>query len=182
MVGGEREIYERLKPILDAFGDKVFYAGAIGAGSVCKLVHNMIGHGVRQAIAEGLTLGVKAGVDAETLWECVRRGSTGRLRYLHESVPRNVFRKDYGNPSFMLALARKDIALANELVREFQVPMPIANLAEQIAIQGLNRGWGDQDSSVTFLLQEEAAGVEVRAPDVDYVKAGKFISTHPDAE
>jgi len=182
MVGGEREIYERLKPILDAFGDKVFYAGAIGAGSVCKLVHNMIGHGVRQAIAEGLTLGVKAGVDAETLWESVRRGSTGRLRYLHESVPRNVFRKDYGNPSFMLALARKDIALANELGREFQVPMPIANLAEQIAIQGLNRGWGDQDSSVTFLLQEEAAGVEVRAPDVDYVKAGKFISTHPDAE
>ena len=140
MVGGEWEIYERIKPILDAFGDKVFYAGAIGAGSVCKLVHNMIGHGVRQAIAEGLTLGVKAGVDAETLWECVRRGSTGRLRYLHESVPRNVFRKDYDNPSFMLALARKDIALANELGREFQVPMPIANLAEQIAIQGLNRG------------------------------------------
>ena len=182
MVGGEREIYERIKPILDAFGDKVFYAGAIGAGSVCKLVHNMIGHGVRQAIAEGLTLGVKAGADVETLWECVRRGSTGRLRYLHESVPRNVFRQDYDNPSFMLALARKDIALANELGREFQVPMPIANLAEQIAIQGLNRGWGDKDSSVTFLLQEEAADVEVRAPNVDYVKAGKFISTHPEAE
>src|SRR6266850_6604835 len=129
MVGGERAIYERIKPMLDAFGDKVFYAGAIGAGSICKLVHNMISLGVRQAIAEGLTLGVKAGVDAETLWECVRRGSTGRLRYLHESVPRNVFRKDYDNPSFMLALARK-------LGREYNVPMSIANLAEQIAIAG----------------------------------------------
>lgn len=182
MVGGEREIYERIKPILDAFGDKVFYAGAIGAGSVCKLVHNMIGHGMRQAIAEGLTLGVKAGVDAETLWECVRRGSTGRLRYLHESVPRNVFRKDYDDASFMLALARKDIALANELGREFNVPMPVANLAEQIAIQAINRGWGSKDSSIPFLLQEEAAGVEVRAPNVDYVKAGKFISTHPEIE
>jgi hypothetical protein len=93
-----------------------------------------------------------------------------------------VFRQDYDNPSFMLALARKDIALANELGREFQVPMPIANLAEQIAIQGLNRGWGDKDSSVTFLLQEEAADVVVRAANVDYVKAGKFISTHPEAE
>ncbi|MGE3539249.1 MAG: NAD(P)-dependent oxidoreductase [Candidatus Tectimicrobiota bacterium] len=180
MVGGEREIYDRVKPILDAFGDKVFYAGAIGAGSVCKLVHNMIGHGIRQAIAEGLTLGVKAGVDAETLWECVRRGSTGRLRYLHESVPRNVFRNEYDDASFMLALAHKDIALANELGREFSVPMPIANLAEQIAIQAMNRGWGDKDSSVPFRLQEEAAGVEVRAPNVDYVKAGKFISTHPE--
>lgn len=182
MVGGEREIYDRIKPLLDAFGDKVFYAGSIGAGSVAKLVHNMIGHGVRQAIAEGLTLGVKAGVDAETLWECVRRGSTGRLRYLHESVPRNVFRDDYDAASFMLALARKDIALASELGREFNVPMPIANLAEQIAIEGLNRGWGAKDSSVTFRLQEEAAGVTVRAPHVDPVKAGKFISTHPEAE
>lgn len=182
MVGGEREIFDRIKPILDAFGDKVFYAGAVGAGSVAKLVHNMIGHGVRQAIAEGLTLGVKAGVDAETVWECVRRGSTGRLRYLHESVPRNVFRADYDDPSFMLALAHKDIALATELGREFDVPMPIANLAEQIAMECLNRGWGGLDSSVTFRLQEEAAGVEVRKPNVDYVKAGKFISTHPEAE
>ena len=86
MVGGEEEIYQRVRPLLDAFGDKVFYAGSIGAGSVCKLVHNMIGHGVRQAIAEGLTLGVKAGVDAESLWECVRRGSLGRMNLLHEGV------------------------------------------------------------------------------------------------
>ena len=63
MVGGDPEVYKRIKPILDSFGDKVFYAGGIGAGSVAKLVHNMISHGVRQAIAEGLTLGVKAGVD-----------------------------------------------------------------------------------------------------------------------
>jgi 3-hydroxyisobutyrate dehydrogenase len=123
---------------------------------------------------------VKAGVDAETVWECVRRGSTGRLRYLHESVPRNVFQHDYDIPSFMLALAHKDIALATELGREFNVPMPVANLAEQIAIEGINRGWGGKDSSVTFILQEEAAGVEVRAEGVDPVKAGKFISTHPE--
>ena len=51
---------------------------------------------------------------------------------------------------------------------------------EQIAIESLNRGWGDQDSSVTFRLQEEAAGAEVRAPHVDPVKSGKFITTHPD--
>ena len=68
MVGGDREIFEQIKPLLDSFGDKVFYAGGIGAGSICKLVHNMIGHSVRQAIAEGLTLGVKAGVEPEAVW------------------------------------------------------------------------------------------------------------------
>jgi 3-hydroxyisobutyrate dehydrogenase len=182
MVGGEKAIFDRIKPVLDAFGDKVFYAGDIGAGAVCKLVHNMISHGIRQAIAEGLTLGVKAGVDAETVWECVRRGSNGRMRYLHESIPRNIFNGDFDSPSFMLALARKDIALATELGREFNVPMPIANLAEQIAVDCINRGWGEKDSSVTFKIQELAANIEVRKPGVDPVKAGKFITTNPDIE
>ena len=182
MVGGEEEIYERIKPLLDAFGDKVFYAGSIGAGSVCKLVHNMIGHGIRQAIAEGLTLGVKAGVDAEALWECVRRGSVGRMNGLHEALPRTVFQGRFEPPSFALGLARKDIGLATELAKEFDVPMPIANLAEQISIQGMNRGWGEMDSNVTFLLQEEQSGIEVRAPQVNPDKAARFITTHPDAE
>ena len=182
MVGGEREIFERTKPLLDAFGDKVFYAGSIGAGSVSKLVHNMIGHGVRQAIAEGLTLGVKAGVEAEALWECVRRGSLGRMNVLHEGIARTVFRGEFEPASFALSLARKDVGLATDLGREFNVPMPVANLAEQIAIEAMNRGWGDKDSSVTFLLQEEQASVEVRAPQVDPAKAARFITTHPDAE
>ena len=180
MVGGEREIFERIKPLLDAFGDKVFYAGSIGAGSVAKLVHNMIGHGVRQAIAEGLTLGVKAGVEPEALWQCVRRGSLGRMSGLHEGIARTVFRGEFEPASFSLALSRKDVGLATDLGREFNVPMPLANLVEQIAIEGMNRGWGDKDSSVTFLLQEEQAGVEVRAPHVDPAEAARFISTHPE--
>jgi 3-hydroxyisobutyrate dehydrogenase len=175
-------MYERIKPILEAFGDKVFYAGGIGAGSVCKLVHNMIGHGIRQAIAEGLTLGVKAGVEADALWECVRRGAVGRMSGLHEGLPRTVFRGQFEPASFALALSRKDIALATELGREYNVPMPVAAIAEQIAIEAMNRGWGDKDSSITFLLQEEAAGVEVRAPAVDPEKAARFISTHPEGD
>ena len=181
MVGGERDVFERVKPLLGSFGDKVFYAGDIGAGTVAKLVHNMISHGVRQAIAEGLTLGVKAGVEPEALWQCVRRGSLGRMNYLHESLVRTVFRGEFDPPSFALALARKDVGLATELGKEFDVPMPVANLAEQFAIEAMNRGWGDKDSTVTFLLQEERADVEVRAPQVDPAKSAAFISTHPEA-
>jgi 3-hydroxyisobutyrate dehydrogenase len=182
MVGGEREVFDRIKPILDTFGDKVFYAGAIGAGSICKLVHNMIGHSVRQAIAEGMTLGVKAGVEPEALWESVRRGSLGRMRVLHEGLVRTMFRGEYEPASFALNLAYKDISLATELAREYDVPMPMSTLAEQIAMQAMNRGWGDMDSGVTVRLQEEQANVEVRAPHLDPVKAGKFITTHPEED
>jgi 3-hydroxyisobutyrate dehydrogenase len=180
MVGGNREVFESIKPVLDSFGDKVFYAGGIGAGSICKLVHNMIGHSVRQAIAEGLTLGVKAGVEPEAVWECMRRGSLGRMRVLHEGLVRSMFRGEYEPASFALNLAYKDISLATELAREYDVPMPMTTLAEQIALQAMNRGWADKDSSVTVVLQEEQSNVEVRAPHIDPDRAGRFISTHPD--
>jgi 3-hydroxyisobutyrate dehydrogenase len=182
MVGGDREVYERIKPILDSFGDKVFYAGEVGAGSICKLVHNMIGHSVRQAIAEGLTLGVKAGVEPEAVWECMRRGSLGRMRVLHEGLVRTMFRGEFEPASFALNLAYKDISLATELAREYDVPMPMTTLAEQIALQAMNRGWAEKDSSVTVLLQEEQSNVEVRAPHIDPDRAGRFITTHPDGE
>jgi 3-hydroxyisobutyrate dehydrogenase len=163
MVGGDHAVYVRVRPVLDAIGDKVFYAGAIGAGSVCKLAHNMVGHSVRQAVAEALTLGVKAGVDAEAVWEGLRRGALGRMHYLHEGMPKTVFRDAYDPPMFSLALARKDIGLATELAREYDVPMPMAAIAEQIMIEALARGWGDKDSTAPWMLQEEAAGVTVRA-------------------
>ncbi|MGH7929841.1 MAG: NAD(P)-dependent oxidoreductase [Candidatus Binatia bacterium] len=180
MVGGEAEIFERAKPILAAFGDQILHAGPLGAGSICKLVHQMINSTISQAIAEGLTLGVKAGVETEALWDCVRRGMVGRMHVLHYQVPQTVFRGRFETDTFPLKLLRKDVGLATALGRELNVPLPLASIAEQNLVAGVNHGWGDKSAyTVTFLLQEEAAGIEVRAPDVDPDKAAKYISTNP---
>jgi hypothetical protein len=141
-------------------------------GLVCKLVK----HGRPQrppGRAEAFTLGVKAGVEAEAVWEGLRRGALGRMHYLHEGMPKTVFRGEYDPPMFSLALARKDIGLATELAREFDVPMPMTNLAEQIAIEAMNRGWGGLDNNVVFRLQEEAARVECGR------RGGSAPSPHP---
>ncbi|MET0499954.1 MAG: NAD(P)-dependent oxidoreductase [Candidatus Binatia bacterium] len=183
MVGGSREIFERVKPILEAFGDQVLYAGLLGSGSICKLVHQMIGSSISQAIAEGLSLGVKAGVDTAALWECVRRGMVGRMHVLHYQVPQTVFRGKFETDTFPLKLLRKDVRLATDLGRELNVPMPVANITEQILTAAVNRGWGDQAAyTVTFQLQEEAAQVQLRAEGVDPDRAAKYISTHPDPD
>lgn len=180
MVGGEREVFERAKPILGAFGDQVLHAGPLGTGSICKLMHQMINSTISQAIAEGLTLGVKAGVETEALWECVRRGMVGRMHVLHYQVPQTVFRGQFETDTFPLKLLRKDVGLATALGRELNVPLPLANMAEQNLVAAINRGWGDKSAyTVTFLLQEEAANVEVRAPRVDPDKAAQYISTNP---
>jgi|SRR5262245_11269743 len=183
MVGGEQEIFARVKPILRAFGDQILYAGPLGSGSICKLAHQMIGCSISQAIAEGLTLAVKAGVEPQAVWECVRRGMVGRMHVLHYQVPRNVFRGEFDAATFPLKLLRKDLGLATQLGRELNVPLRMAHLAEQSLIEGINRGWGDKAAyTVTFQLQEEAANVEVRASGVDPDKAAKYISTHPEMD
>ena len=65
---------------------------------------------------------------------------------------------------FALRLARKDVALAVEVGREFDVPMRLANLTLAELTEALNRGWGQRDSRAAMLLQEERAGTEVRVP------------------
>ena len=182
MVGGDKEVFERVKPVLRAFGDQVLHAGPLGCGSICKLVHQMINSTISQAIAEGLTLGVKAGVETKVLWECVRRGMVGRMHVLHFQVPQTVFRNNFETDTFPLKLLRKDVGLATALGRELNVPLPLASLAEQDLVEALNRGWGDKSAyTVSFLLQEERAKVAVRAADVDPIQAAKYISTHPEA-
>jgi 3-hydroxyisobutyrate dehydrogenase len=183
MVGAERGVFERVKPVLSAFGDQILHAGPIGSGSICKLVHQMINSTVSQAIAEGLTLGVKAGVDTQALWECVRRGMVGRMHVLHYQVPQTVFRGEFATDTFTLRLLRKDVGLATALGRELNVPLPLASITEQNLIEGINRGWGDQSAyTVTFQLQEDAAQVKLRAEGIDPEKAAKYISTNPDVK
>jgi 3-hydroxyisobutyrate dehydrogenase len=66
--------------------------------------------------------------------------------------------------SFALRLAHKDVTLATELGRELGVPMRLSNLALADLTEALTRGWGEKDSRVAMLLQEERAGVDIRVP------------------
>lgn len=168
MVGGDENTFLKLKPIFEAFGDKVTYTGAIGSGSICKLMHNTVGYGMQMILSECLTLGVKAGVDAETLVECIRNGSVGRGNLLNVTLPETYFQGKFDPPNFALRLARKDVALALELARDYDVPMEAATHAYNELTSSVNRGWGHLDSRISLLLQEERAGnIEVRIPETN---------------
>src|SRR5215813_8980271 len=78
--GGDQAVFERVRGVLDAFADRVFYVGPIGAGCVTKLVHNCAGYALQAALAEVFTMGVKAGVEPLALWKAVRQGALGRRR------------------------------------------------------------------------------------------------------
>ena len=168
-VGGDKDVFDRCKPVLDTIGDKAYYVGPIGSGAVAKLVHNCAGYIFQAAMAEVFTMGVKAGVEPLALWEAVRKGATGR-RGPFEGMAEHLLPGKFDPPDFALKLARKDVDLAVSVGREFDVPMRLANLALMEMTEAINRGWGDRDSRVAMLLQEERAGVEVRV-DVSELNA-----------
>jgi 3-hydroxyisobutyrate dehydrogenase len=163
-VGGDEQVFLRHKPVLDAIGDRAIYVGPIGAGSVAKLVHNCAGYVIQCALAEVFTLGAKAGVEPLALWQAVRQGAAGRQRTF-DRLADHFLRGRYDPPDFALRLAHKDVTLAAALGREHQVPMRLAHLALDELTEALNRGWGERDSRVAMVLQQERAGVEVRVDE-----------------
>jgi len=165
-IGGDEQIFNRHKKVLDTIGDQARYIGPIGAGSVAKLVHNCAGYAVQCCLAEVFTMGVKAGVEPLALWEAVRQGAGGRRRSFDGLVDQFLPNK-YDPPAFALRLAHKDVTLATQLARELHVPMAHANLALMELTEALNRGWGNRDSRSAMLLQQERAGVKIEVPETE---------------
>lgn len=162
-VGGTPEDFARVKPVLDAVGDKVMHVGPVGAGNIAKLVHNMVSLVTRIALAEGMSLGVKAGLEPGELWHALRQGAIGRQR-MFDTLADQYMQDKYDPPTFTVRLAHKDFTLALDLAREFGVPLRQAETAYAEYEEALARGWGERDSRAPMALQNERAGVRIAVP------------------
>jgi len=168
-VGGEETTFEANRAPLDAIGDQVRYIGPVGAGSVAKLVHNATAYALQAVLGEMFSVGIKAGVDPLALWEAVRQGAYGRSR-TYDKLAEHFLINEYDPPAFALRLAHKDVALAAQLGRDYDIATPLVDLALSDMSEGLERGWGERDSRVSMLLNLERAGLEV-ACDSDAVNS-----------
>lgn len=171
-VGGDKAVFDRTKPVLDAMADQARYIGPIGAGSIAKLTHNMASMAINAVMAEVLTMGVKAGLEPLALWEAIRQGAAGRMRSF-DNVSNRFLPGRFDPPSFQLRLVHKDVSLALQLAREVGVPMRLCTLVGQEITEAINRGWGGRDSQSFLLLQQERAGIPPIAVPVEQINAIK---------
>ena len=161
MIGGDAAVYERVKPVLSILGSKLLYCGESGAGAVCKVVNNVHLFTIHAALAEALSLGVKAGVPVETLTKAISLSSA-------RSRPSEVFAAALHEPRFIdnpegptVSTGLKDVMLATELGSELDVPMELADVAEQALTEAVHRGWGGMQYSAHVQVQEEKAGADL---------------------
>jgi|TARA_R110002126_G_scaffold86592_1_gene209010 3-hydroxyisobutyrate dehydrogenase len=168
-IGGDEAAFAQHQPVLDALADQVRYIGPIGAGTITKLAHNMASTAMKAVMGEVLTMGVKAGLDPLPLWQAMRSGAAGRMRGFD-----NIQRFMTGNvdtPSFALQLNQKDVNLALELGRQFDVPMRVCSMVGQDMHEAMARGWGGRDSQAVLVLQQERAGLKPFGITEEQVKA-----------
>jgi 3-hydroxyisobutyrate dehydrogenase len=166
MVGGDKAVFERVKPFLASIGseDKIYHCGDIGAGDVCKLCNNLAGIAVPVISAEVLTLGVKAGVDLKTLVEVIGV-STGSNRWITGTFPRTVFRRQFEPPFFTAALSSKDTHLALDLAREVGIEMAMGSVVGREFDYVLEQGWGELNFDAVVRAQEDRSGIQLALPE-----------------
>jgi len=163
MAGGDDAAFARARPLLDAIAKRVIHTGAIGTGSIAKIMHNCASFTLDMLIAECWTTGVKAGIDAATIVRVFNEAALGQMMSLKVRLPATYLRGDFA-PRFSLALAKKDLGLAMDLARETKTPMRLAALCDQELTEAMARGWAGRDASIALTLQEERAQAEVRLP------------------
>ena len=162
MVGGDEAVLEKVKGVLETMAQKIFPVGDVGCGNVAKLVNNLIALTCSSVSAEGFVLGVKAGIDPQTLYDIITI-STGNNWALQQFAS-GILKGDF-TPMYRLSLGYKDMKLATEMGKEYQVPLQVATAVEQRLVEAMAAGHGDKHVDATILRLEELVGVEVRSKE-----------------
>ena len=160
MIGGQAEAVERCMPVLEAMGKTIVHVGESGAGQFTKACNQIICSVTWQAIGEGMALGAKAGVDPDKMLQAISAGAA-RCWALEIRTP-EVLKGNF-QPGFMAKLQYKDLNIALDAGKAFGVPLAATALVTQYYRTIMEKGRGDWDTSALVTLEEDLAGVEIRA-------------------
>ena len=157
MIGGEGEDVKKARPVLSAMGSTITHVGAIGAGQTTKAINQIIVAGTYWSVAEGMALGLKAGLDMEKVVQAVGSGAAGSWGLTNRSS--NMIDNDYPL-GFRVRLHQKDLKIALEAARELGLPLPVAAYVEQIETGLMAKGYGDEDISAVARAVRESGAIK----------------------
>lgn len=156
MIGGEADIVERVRPVLEPISAVIVHAGPSGAGSTLKLVNNLILGVAIEAVAEALVLARKAGISPD----CVRQiTSVGGARTgAMETRGSRMLAHDF-TPHFTVDNMHKDLSTALRLADSLGSAAPTAAAALTILDAARKEGQGDKDSAIVYAVLEQISGL-----------------------
>jgi 3-hydroxyisobutyrate dehydrogenase-like beta-hydroxyacid dehydrogenase len=160
MAAGKRDVFEKVKPVLQHLGQTIHYFGKNGNAAAMKLVGNLIVALEMEALAEGLVLAQKAGLDLSTVIEVVKVADFRSPLLVGNG--QNILQRDF-SPSFALKLMLKDADLIEKFAGSLQSPIPALRVVQKNLESAVALGFGKENASAIIKALEKEAGVEVKA-------------------
>jgi len=160
MIGGDSEVVERARTVFEALGKNIHHVGPSGAGTVVKLVNQLLVAIHTSAASEALAFAVKAGANPQAVLDVIG-SSFGGSAMLNRNAPLIIQRKF--DPATSVNLILKDLGLIHDVGRDLGARMLLTSLAEEVFKEARALGNGDKDMSATVLTLEKLIGIEVVA-------------------
>jgi len=155
MVGGDRQAFDRVEPVFKAMGKNVRYVGSSGAGTVFKLVNQLLVSINICGVAEAMVMAERAGADRQALLE-VLNTSWGGSAVLARTGPIILAREfNRGAPIKHLA---KDIGIIQELARDLGMPLQVGDSAARLLREAVDQGLGENDIAALVVPLEKRTG------------------------
>ncbi len=168
VASGPAAAFETCRPYLECFGRKVTYVGAGDEARLVKLCHNLLLGVVTQSMAEVTLLAESAGIARSDFLEFINDSVMGST-FTRYKTPALV-NLDY-TPTFTWHLLKKDFDLGVAAGDELGVPLPVAHLVRQIIVDGIGRGFGDEDFASLLSRLADGAGMKIE-PENKQVSTG----------
>ena len=156
MAGGEKEDFEKARPLFEAMGETIVHVGESGAGQVTKAANQIVVALVLEAVSEALVLGSKAGVEPPKLIEVLSGGLAANRAM---EVKRDKLLDHDFEPGGKVEFHHKDLGIALEAGREYGVALPVTALVDQMFGELKARGRGGWDHSSLLTLIEARSGI-----------------------
>ncbi len=157
MAGGDEADLERARPVLEGTGKTITHFGPAGSGQAVKAVNQVVIAGVYLAVAEGMVLSMKAGLDPQAVVAALGGGVAGSWILANRSA--KMVNNDYPL-GFRTRLHLKDLGIALELAQSLGVVLPVSALAAQLESGLVARGYGDEDMSNLARPIRQLSGME----------------------
>ena len=160
LAAGDKLVFEKVKPVLEKLGQTVHYLGKNGNATAMKLVGNLIVALELEALAEGLVLAQKAGLDLRTVMEVVKVADFRSPLLVGNGE--NILKRDFST-YFALQLMLKDANLIQQFSESLSSPIPALHVVRKNLEDAVELGFGKENASAIIKALERPAGIEVKA-------------------
>jgi 3-hydroxyisobutyrate dehydrogenase len=157
MIGGSESDVVRAGAVLGAMGRSVNHLGPVGSGQWAKAINQVILCGTYLGVAEGVTLGLKAGLDVERVLSALKGGAAGS--WVLENRSGRMIENEYPL-GFKIALHRKDLAIGLDLAQSVGAVLPVTAMAASFEDELIAEGHGDDDNSALARPIRKLSGLE----------------------